>query len=83
MIYSGYTRNGIDGIRAITTNLLSQSVEETLVTDTEVAPTMTTEQVTDRIRRIEIEILEETHDPDRIMELRRELYKLKNIQSKS
>ena len=39
--------------------------------------TLTTEQINARITLIEQEIIQETNDPDRTIELRRELYTLK------
>ena len=62
-------------------NLLSQSVE----TEGESMPiyNLTKEQRTKRILQIEKEIVEETNDPERVIQLRTELYNLRLEESKN
>lgn len=59
--------------------LLSQSVDLESKDAAPVSPTVTLskEQITTRIEQLEKEILQETNNPDRDIELRRELYTLK------
>jgi hypothetical protein len=77
IVYSRFSRDGMPGIFSIW-NLLSQTVNEKKPpVEVPKIPSMTVEQINARIDMLQKEIVEETNDPDRNMELRRELYKLK------
>lgn len=73
MVFSGFSRDGVAGIPGAK-NLLSQSVPQN-GTDTVSSETtlMPEEKIQARIKQLEAEIVAETHDPDRNIELRTEL----------
>lgn len=78
VLYSRYARDGIEGVWNIR-ELLSQSVDLESKDAVPTSPTVTLskEQITARISELEKEILSETNNPDRDLELRRELYTIK------
>jgi hypothetical protein len=79
IVYSRFSREGTTGVLSFR-NLLSQAIETPKpveVTKPSPESTMTVEQINTRIQALESEIVRETNDPERILELRRELYNLR------
>ena len=78
IVFSWYMRDGIAGIPGAK-NLLSQSVPEEPknTVSSEVEP-VDTDKITNRIKQLEAEIVQETNDPERDFRLRSELQSLRD-----
>jgi hypothetical protein len=72
LLYSRFEKKGVAGV--IPTELGSQVINQ--ITNRE--SSLTPEKILARIEQLEIEILEETNDPDRALQLRREVQNLRN-----
>lgn len=72
LLYSRFQKQWAAGV--IPTELGSQVINQ--ITNRE--PTLTPEKIQARIEQLELEIIEETNDPDRALQLRREVQNLRN-----
>lgn len=72
LLYARLQKQWVAGV--IPSELWSQVINQ--ITNRE--PTLTPEKIQARIEQLELEILEETNDPDRALQLRREVQNLRN-----
>ncbi len=72
LLYARLEKKWVAGV--IPTELGSQVINQ--ITNRE--PTLTPEKIQARIEQLELEILEATNDPDRALQLRREVQNLRN-----